>query len=125
MRDNHDGLIELVEVFNSDNIFSCTISLDINKENLRLCFSIVPKDYVNLLNILQFRPFENTGVAPYRYFFLLSYQKKENNIAIISMRVEQLRGYKNFKFEVTQKLIANLLWFDSLTDKELAKDMIL
>lgn len=125
MRDNHDGLIELLEVSNSNNIYSCIIGIFIGNEYLKLRFGIEPIDYINLLKITQFRPFENTGVASYRYFFSFSYQKNNNNIALTSIWVEQLKVHKHFDFEITQKLIANLLWFDSLTDKELIKEMVI
>lgn len=124
MRDNHNGLIELIGVSNANNIYSCIICLEINGEHLKLRFSIESIDYISLLKIMQFKPFENTGFAPYRYFFHLSYRKRENNMATTSIWVEQQRVHKTFEFNITQKLITNLLWFNSLTDSESIKELI-
>lgn len=124
MRDNHDGLIELLEVSNDDNIYSCVISLTVGYEKLKLRFGINTTDYVNLLRISQFRPFENTAFTPYRYFFTGSYRKKENNMAALSIRVEQHRMHKNYEFDVTQTFVSNILWFYSVEDIELVKDLV-
>jgi len=119
MRDTHDDMIELLDVENKNNVFSSLILHSINGENLKLRFGILPDDYGRLKRILEFRPFENTGVAPYRYFFALSYRNdtENENLAFISVRVEQLDRHKQYEFPLTKKFISNILWFNQLTNK--------
>ncbi len=83
-------------------------------------------DLSRLKRILDFRPFENTGVGPYRYFFALSYRNNPDNdkSAFISVRVEQLDRHKQFEFELGKKYISNLLWFDGLTETKEIEQLI-
>ena len=126
MRDNHENMIELLDVSKADNIYSSLIRHTINGEKLNLRFGIEKSDYARLKRILEFRPFENTGFAPYRYFFALSYRPDSENdrIAIISVRVEQLDRNKQFEFELSKKYISNILWFNEMTDKKEIEQLI-
>ncbi|MBA2407868.1 MAG: hypothetical protein H0V65_07740 [Chitinophagales bacterium] len=76
-------MIELLEASNKDNIYSAVIRHKIADEELKLRFGIEQADYGRLKRILEFRPFENTGVAPYRYFFALSYRQDPDNKELI------------------------------------------
>lgn len=128
MRDTHDNMIEIVSVSNDNNINRATIRLNLEEEILTLQFSIQPEDYGYVKKILTFRPFENTGVAPYKYYFALSYSKSsESNkeSALIDVRVEQLKQHKQFAFEVSRKFVSNLLWFSETNDKSKFKDLII
>ena len=90
MRDSNENMIELLDASKADNIYSSVIRHSINEQNLKLRFGIENSDFYRLKRILDFRPFENTGVAPYRYFFALSYRDNPDNknSAFISVRVE-------------------------------------
>ena len=126
MRDTNENMIELLNVSNSDNICTSLIRHKISGEELNLRFGIDIKDFGHLKKILAFRPYENTGVAPYRYFFALSYRIDTDNkdIAFTAVRVEQLDRHKQFEFKISKKYIANILWFNSLTDKNQIEKMI-
>lgn len=126
MRDNHDDMIELLDTDKSNNIYSSIIQFRINGENLKLRFGIIPSDYDRLKRIVEFRPFENTGVAPYRYFFAFSFKNDPSNteLSFISVRVEQLDRHKQFEFQLSKKYISNLLWFKELTNKDAIEGMI-
>ncbi|WP_140160660.1 hypothetical protein [Algoriphagus antarcticus] len=119
-------MIELLETSNKDNIYSALIKLSIASEELRLRFGIERADYGRLKQILEFRPFENTGVARYRYFFALSYRKDTENQELVhtAIRVEQLDRHKQYEFVVSKKFVSNILWFNSLTDKKDIEPMI-
>ncbi len=106
-------MIELLDVSNKDNIYSSLIAHEIEGQKLNLRFGIEPSDYGRLKRILEFRPFENTGVAPYRFYFAFSFRKLDNNLTEINVRVEQLDRHKQFEFTVGSKYVSNLLWFDS------------
>ena len=74
MRDSHNDMIELLGAENTKGILSSIIKYEIGGELLKLRFGIISSDYGRLKRILEFRPYENTGVAAYRYFFALSYR---------------------------------------------------
>jgi hypothetical protein len=111
---------------NTNGIYSSLIKHKINGEDLKIRFSIDSIDYGHLRKILEFRPFENSGVARYKYFFAMSYRKDLENIdlAHIDVRVEQADRHKQFEFKVTKKYVSNILWFYSLTDIKKIEDMI-
>ena len=126
MRDSNENMIELIDVSKTDNIYSSLIRHKISEEKFNLRFGIDPIDYGYLKRILEFRPYENTGVAKYRYFFALSYRLSPDNIdfAFVNIRVEQLDKHKQYEFKVSKKYIANILWFYSLTDKKQFEHLI-
>lgn len=126
MRDTNENMIELVEVSKENNVYSSVIRHEINGEKLLLRFGIETSDYGRLKRILEFRPFENTGVAPYKYFFAFSYcnDSENENLAKIDVRVEQLDSHKQFEFSISKKYISNLLWFNTLTDKSEVEKLI-
>lgn len=126
MRDTNESMIELLEISRDNGIYSSLIKNKISGEELKVRFSIDPADYVYLRNILDFRPYENSGVAKYHYFFALSYRKDSENIdlAYMSVRVEQADRHKQYEFKVSRKFVSNILWFNSLTDKKDIEKMI-
>ncbi|MGK0448876.1 MAG: hypothetical protein ACJA2M_002677 [Polaribacter sp.] len=126
MRDSHNDMIELLGAENAANIFSSIIKHEIGGELLKLRFGIISSDFSRLKRILEFRPYENTGVAPYRYFFALSYRNDPENedLAFIAVRVEQLDRHKQYEFLISKKYISNLRWFDQLTDKNDVEKLI-
>lgn len=126
MRDTNQNMIELIGASNADGVYSSTIRHKIADEELKLRFGISQTDYGHLKRILEFRPFKNTGIAPYRYFFVLSYRKDSDNenLGHMAVRVEQLDRHKQYEFTTSRKYIANILWFNSLTDKKQIKQMI-
>ena len=126
MRDTNENMIELLNVSNTDNIYSSLIRHKISGEELNLRFGIDPIDFGHLKRILEFRPFEDTGVSLYRYFFALAYRNDPDNsdLTFTDIRVEQLDRHKQFEFKVSKKYIANILWFNSQVDKKLIEQMI-
>ena len=126
MRDTNENMIELLEVSRDNGIYSSLIKHKINGEDLNIRFGIESVDYVNLRNILDFKPYENTGVAKYHYYFALSYRKDSENmdVAYMNVRVEQTDKHKQYEFKVSKKYVSNILWFDSLTDKKDIEAMI-
>jgi len=126
MRDTNKNMIELLNVSKTDNIYSSLIRHNISGEELNLRFGIDLNDFGHLKRILEFRPYENTGFAPYRYFFALSYRNDpdNNDIAFTDIRVEQLDRHKQYEFKISNKYIANILWFNTLTDKKQIEQMI-
>ena len=75
MRDTSNHMLEIVDAFKDNDLCFVIIKLNLDGEILQLKFGIEPSDYAYVKRILEFRPFENTGVGPYRYFFAKSYSK--------------------------------------------------
>lgn len=126
MRDTNENMIELLDVSKDNGIYSSLIKHKISGEDLKIRFSIDPVDYGYLRYILDFRPYENTGVAKYHYYFALSYRKDSEKIdlAHMSIRVEQADRHKQYEFKLSKKYVSNILWFNSLTDKNDIEAMI-
>lgn len=126
MRIPKESLIELLDATKQDNICSALIACVIDGQRLKLRFAISLQDFGYLRRILEFRPFEHTGVGPYRYFFTLSYTAsfKEDPLILASIRVEQLDKHKHFSHTISKKLMANLFWFESLENTQPVKLMI-
>ena len=112
-------MIEILDASQQNNNYSSTIQFIINDELIKLCFGILPIDFGHIKRIIEYRPFENTGVAPYKYFFVSSYRKDSTDldIAFMNIRVEQLNRHKQFEFKISKKYISNLLWFKQLKNK--------
>lgn len=126
MRVDNEELIELLGVCNDENSYSSLIRCKIGGKILTLKFGIIPQDYGLVKRILEFRPFENTGVAPYQYFFTLTYKKhaEDEGFGYIQVKVEQLNRHKNFEFKVSHKYISNILWFKLLVNEDDVKNMV-
>jgi len=126
MRDNSEHMIELLEVSKADNIYSSLIRHTIKEKPLKLRFGIENADYSRLKRILEFRPYEDTGVSPYRYYFALSIRKDPNNdkLVITNIRVEQLEKHKQYEFVLSKKYVSNILWFNELIDEKEVEKLI-
>lgn len=126
MRDTNENMIELLDVSRENEIYSSLIMHQINGEFYRLRFGILTSDYGRLKRILEFRPFENTGVSSYRYFFAHSLRKDSSNEGIVytDIRVEQLDKHKQFEFQLSKKYMSNILWFSEIKDKKEIEHLI-
>ena len=118
--------IELLEVSRKNNVYSSLVSYTIGEEKLKLRFAIEKIDYGLLKRILEFRPLENTGVAPYRYYFTRSHRKDEQNekLGFIEVKVKQMDRLLNYDFKLSRRYISNIIWFYTLTSSEEIKEMI-
>lgn len=126
MRDTNENMIELLDVSKENDVYSSLIKHQINGEFCRLRFGILTSDYGRLKRILEFRPFEHTGVSPYQYFFAQSLRKDSFNEDIVytDIRVEQLDKHKQFEFQISKKYMSNILWFSQIKDKKEIEHLI-
>jgi len=106
--------------------FFSIIQVVLDNECFKLRFGIWETDYYRIKNIVTFRPFENTGVVPYRYFYANSYLKTSSaEHSTISVRVEQLKQHKQFDFQIGIRYISHLLWFQEIKDNTLFEPYII
>jgi hypothetical protein len=126
MRDNHQHMVELLDVSRIEGVHSPLVRHEINGKAYKIRFGIQPLDYNKLKRILEFRPFENTGAGVYRYFFVRSYRPHgvSEELIHIGVRVEQLSRNKQYEFEVSKAFVANILWFQQLKSTEEIQDLI-
>ena len=125
MRDTNDDMIQLLDCSSEGGTYSALVRHKIGGKHYNLRFSIEPSDYPRLKRILQFRPFENSGVAPYKYFFSCSYSfAKGENSGLVAVRVEQAGNHKEYDFEISRRFMSNILWFKTLEDIDPVRGII-
>ena len=98
MRDNHQHMVELLDVSRIEGVHSALVRHEINGKAYKIRFGIQPSDYNKLKRILEFRPFENTGLGVYRCFFARSHRPDGalEELIHIGVRVEQLTRNKQY-----------------------------
>lgn len=115
MRDNHDGMLEIIEAFEEDGQYFSLVQLERDGMLKRFRFSVDIKGYKALKRVLQLRPFDQMPGLKYRYFYD-SPRLQLNTQYYMVIRVEQGRDGKLVEFEGPRSLIANLIWFLRLKD---------
>jgi hypothetical protein len=118
MRDNHQGLPEIISTYECDEHFFGSVSLTIGTITKIFEFGIDQDSYKAIQKILQMRPFEQFPGTKYRYFFCPAAGKdpKDSNKAICHIRIEQEKRGKQFHVTAPISLIANLMWFWKVKD---------
>ena len=124
MRDNHQGMPEILEVYNRDGLFYGVIAITLSTERQQFEFGLPQADYKALKRILESRPFDQLPGLKYRYFVSSATTlTPEKNLVEISIRVEQGRNVGHLIYEVPISLAANLLWFAHLKDFSMASHL--
>ena len=124
MRDNHNGMPELLETFEVDGNYFAVIELEKDSPPKKFQFGVSRSGYLALKRVLEFRPFDLMPGLKYRYFFTSSYRRLPNDNREVGVRVEHDRDSKQFDFEIPQDLFANLLWFNLLENFEDAEAIL-
>ena len=117
MRDNHEGMPEIIGASEKDGQYFGIISIEKNRHHKNLRFGVSQAGYKALKRVLQLRPFDRMPGLKHRYFYAGSISKtKRSEIYKISIRVEQGKDSKNMDVEAPKDLVANLKWFYELRD---------
>jgi len=117
MRDNHDGMPELLGAYEHDGHFFGAVAVTLGSECRHFEFGLPRSDYTALQRILQSRPFDQLPGLRYRYFISFAISRiPGTERAEVSIRVEQGRTSRHFDYEVPFSLASNLLWFARLKD---------
>ena len=106
MRDNHEGLPEIINAYERDEHFFCSVSLTIRTETKVFEFGINQESYKAVKRILSLRPFAQFPGAKYRYFYAQG----------TKIRIEQEKQGKEFEVVAPESLLANLTWFFQVKD---------
>ena len=116
MRDNHDGLPEIVDAIEQDGQYFGFVQLEREGKQKRFRFGVSRDGYLTLKHVLQLRPFDQMPGARYRYFFVPNVQRLEGERMKMAVRVERGKDGKQLDAEARRDLVANLMWFYELDD---------
>ena len=117
MRDNHEGMPEIVDAFEKDGQYFGIVGIQVSSESKQFQFGISSNGYRALRKIFQLRPFDTMPGLKQRYFFAGSYGKIPSTSEFrTDVRVEQNREGKNVEVRVPKDLLSNLVWFATIKD---------
>src|SRR5262249_36778866 len=124
MRDNHEGMFELLQAFERDNHYFLLISFDREGKTKHYEFGISLTGYRAVRRVLQTQPFDTMPGLPYRYFYASSWKSSMKERYSMRVRIELGSKGVQKEFEISKDLHSNLLWFDrleSLSDADYLK----
>lgn len=116
MRDNHQDLLELVDVSEKEGHYFCKIQLEKGGERQQFQFGISYEAYSSLQKMFQSNPFDQMPGLKRRYFFVPAYQRLNADYMSMTVRIEQQKQGKQFTFPAPNGLVANIKWFTALSD---------
>jgi len=124
MRDNSEGMTEIIKTYRENGNHSVVVGKIINGINKLFAFWISEKAYVLINKVLSFYPFDKLLKDDYRFFFTIGIRKdSEKNTQFTNFRIEQGKNGKQFEFEIELQLLKNLIWFSKLEDFDQAKHL--
>lgn len=123
MRDNHEGLPEIIGAVEESGHFFGLIQLERGGEQRRFRFATSRDGYLALRRALQLQPFEQMAGVQYRYFFVPAVRRLEGERVMMTVRVEQGRSGKQVEVEASRDVVANLMWFCELDDWSKAQQL--
>jgi hypothetical protein len=116
MRDNHEGLPEIIDAVRKDDRYFCVVALERKGEERRFQFGISRDGYLGLKRVFELRPVGSMPGTKSRWFFVPAYSRLSQNRVRMTVRVEQGREGKQMETEAPLDLAANLKWFLELED---------
>ena len=117
MRDNHEGMPEIVDAFEKDGQYFGIVRIKVSNEAKQFQFGVSSNGYRALRKILQLRPFDTMPGVKQTYFFAGSYGRiPDSSEFSTDIRIEQNREGKNVKVRVPKDLLSNLVWFATIKD---------
>ncbi len=125
MRDNHEGLTEILSACQRDGQYLGAVQIVKSGEAAAFEFGVTESSYYALKRILDSRPFDSMPGVPCRFFFSGSYTGAEQGTETVTfgVRVEQGDTAKVFEFQGPRALLANLLWFQGIASLEPASGL--
>jgi hypothetical protein len=123
MRDNHEGMPEILDAFEKDGHYFSIVRLEHNGQERRFRFGVSHHGYLALKRVFELRPFSTMPGLVCRYFFVPSYCRLDESHMMMTVRVEQGRDGKQMEIEAPRDLVANLKWFIELDDWQKAEHL--
>ena len=111
MRDNSEGMVEIVRSYEYAGAWHGLVRVTINGERRSLDWPLNPPARSGFSHILNLRPFDDLPGAPHRFFFAASVRKLPGtDLAEVGIRVEVNGKGKQIPVEVPLEFAANLVW---------------
>jgi len=117
MRDNHEGMPEIIDAFEKDAQYFGVVGIEVSGLYKKFQFGVSQAGYRALGKILQLRPFDIMPGVKHRYYFAGSYGRIPDSSDFKTyVRVEQGKDGKQVDVRVPKDLLANLRWFSEIKD---------
>ena len=122
MRDNHEGMPEILDPFKEGEHYFGLIAVEIDGITKKFRFGVSRKGCLTLKNILQLRPFDTMPGLKYRYFLAsIAFRIADRKIPEfadfeVRIRIEQGNNGKTMTVGSPKDLAQNLIWFNELKD---------
>ncbi len=124
MRDNHEGMPEILSVTERDGQYFTTVSVAILGVTRHIEFGIPLDGYRALKRITQTRPFDLMPGLNYRYFIVNSFGRiPGHEVSNAFFRIELDRESKQISAEIPEGLAKNLKWFFELSSFDQASHL--
>ena len=111
MRDNHEGMPEIIAAYERDGLYFGVVRVKTTQESAAFEFGVERQGYIALRRILECRPFGSMPGVKHSFYFTGSHARDS-----ISVRVEEGINGKSLSFDCPTSLLANLLWFFQMHD---------
>src|SRR6478672_6268753 len=103
MRDSHQDLPEILRAFERDGKYFAVIAITLHGETRHYEIGLNEDAYEATKRILQTRPFDQMPGVEYRYFFVPSVRRLDNQMLIeADFRIEQNKTARQFRFEIPE-----------------------
>lgn len=130
MRDNHEGMPEILGAFQDGEQYFGVIAIKLDGVSKKFRFGVSRQGYSTLKKILQLRPFDMMPGLKHRYFVAgVTYRivdRKKPDFAEfeIGVRVEQDKNGGTVSVKSPKNLALNLNWFYELKDFNTAEHLL-
>ena len=112
MRDNSEGMPEIVDAYERDGEFFGVVQVVFEGTPHAFEFAVREMGYRALRRILGMRPYDPLDQRPYRYFFCSGgFIGEERKRGRYQVRIEQACEGREFEVDGPVELFQNLFWF--------------
>ena len=111
MRDNHEGMLEIVSAYERDGLSFGVVRVRTPVETAAFEFGVTHEGYLALRRILECCPFGSMPGVLHSFYFAGGYGRDT-----ISVRIEEGKNGRKLWFDCPTPLISNLLWFFHMKD---------
>ena len=117
MRDNNQGLPELLAAYERDGHYFGEVSVTIKGDTRTYEIGLTLEAYRSFKRMTSLQPFDKMPGLKHRYFFVPSLGGTPGaSVRTTQVRVEQGENGKQFNVEASTVLAANMMWFVELKD---------
>ncbi|MBI1271358.1 hypothetical protein GC174_13095 [bacterium] len=111
MRDNSDGMMELLGAHKEGGQYFVQLSVVKNDSKANFQFGVTEKGYAAIKQVLQSRPFDAMPGIQYRYYISNCLSPHS-----LTARIESQNDGKEISVDIPEDLAKNLFWFHQIKD---------